>query len=365
MSLHNASELVKKIFKVALIGGGTFLTLIFMMRIGGAIKNIVFPPRIAPPDAKYGKLPAIPFGEPALKEDFTYSVETVTGTLPTFPDRINVYKIVHKPTTLLNSRLADSKAAAINMIDASGTLVPHTITAQEQFEWVDTSTQLTRTLDMDINTYNFKLQSPYIDYPPILESSYIANQEGAKSLVSRMLTNMGLSFRDIDGSKLTSELLSIKNGTLVPAISLSAAQIVRVDLFQTDIDKMPIYYPRYPRSIMEFLVTARSLDISDIVDARFTHREIKFPDPGAINSDDVAVYPIKTTAEAFEELQNGKGFISNYYGSSKEIKITEVTLGYFLGDQKQEYVLPVFAFHGSDGEFYGFVPAIRDEWFEK
>jgi hypothetical protein len=216
---------------------------------------------------------------------------------------------------------------------------------------------------MDTNTFNFTLQAPYMTYQPILDSAYIASQEGAKGIVYKMLQNMQLLYGDIDRGKTTAELLTIKNGTFIPATSLSTTQIVHVNLFQGDIDKMPVFYPQQPHSTMDFFVTSRSLDISDIVDAHFTHQSVKFPAQVNPDPEDSGTYPIKTAAEAFKELQEGKGFITNYYGSSKDISITDVTLGFFMGEENQDYLMPIIVFHGN-GEFYGYISAIRNEWIK-
>jgi hypothetical protein len=362
MSLHRTTELIKKILKAALIGGGTFIILIFIFRIGMFVKGVIFPAKPIPPDVKFGKLPSIPFGEPVLKENFNYSLETLTGKLPELPDKVKVYKIVFNPTTLLNSKETDSKAVAIDFKDSHGDAIPHKAIQSEQYEWTDDTNTLPRILTMNINNYNFTLQSPYIDHEPILNSTYIANQEGAKEVVVQLLTNMGLYYKDIDPEKSTTELLSIKNGTLVPAKTLSATQVVRVNLFQKDIEEIPIYYPRYPHSTMDFLVASRSLDFTDIVDGHFTHQQIKLPDADNPDPEDTATYPAKTVDEAYQELQDGKAFISNYFGSKKDISITDVSLGYFLSELKQEYIMPIYVFHASDGEFYGFVSAIKEDW---
>lgn len=362
MTLHKTVVLIQKTAKIVLIGGGSILSLIILFRIGVLMKDILFPKPPELPNARFGKLPAIPFGEPALTDKFTYAVETITGSLPTLTDRVNVYKIIHNDTTLLNAKEADRKAAAIDFIDSQGNYIPHKALTPTDYEWTDSSDLLPRTLTMDINTYNFVLDSDFLSYPPITQSTYIANQDGGKGLVSRMLNSMNLLSDDIDQKKTTAEILTVKNGTLIPAVSLSTAQIMRINFFQKDIDELPIFYPRYPYSTMDFYVTSRALDITDVVEGHFSHQQVKLPDPKLPDPADSASYPIKTADEAFKELQAGKGFIANYSGSSKNINITDVSLGYFLGDKKMDYIMPVIVFHGEEGQFYGFVSAIQDSW---
>ena len=79
--------------------------------------------------------------------------------------------------------------------------------------------------------------------------------------------------------------------------------------------------------------------------------------------DESATYPIKTAQQAFEELQEGNGFIASHSGDSTNVKIKEVYLALYSEGKLQQYLTPVIVFEG-DNNFVAYVPAVTDEWIE-
>ncbi len=333
------------------ISGAGLITLFILFRIGVVLKDIILPPKPILPTVDFGKVPPIPFGDPVITGEFSYTIDTLTGELPALPDRINVYKTVYPPTTLLNADRAKRKAQSINFIDTSGRVLDYTTLTPTVFQWQKEYAGGTKTLTMDIETYDFTVKTGYLSIPNIPNVNYADEQ--AKTTVRDFLNAMGSFPPDVDPTKTRIQFLSVKEGTLVPAPSFSKTQTISVNLFQKNIEEYPMVYPRYPLSTMNFLVAGRNANTEDVIDANFKHIIINTEEPG--------IYPIKTAQTAFEELEQGKAFMANYYGSKKNIAITDVYLAYFLGEQHQDYVMPVIVFHG-DGDFYAFVSAVNDEW---
>jgi hypothetical protein len=73
-------------------------------------------------------------------------------------------------------------------------------------------------------------------------------------------------------------------------------------------------------------------------------------------------YPIKNPQEALEELRNTKGVLMH----GCEGKVNQITLRYYTSPQKQTYVQPIYYFEctGAKGDFYGVVPAIKQEYLK-
>ena len=89
MTLHNTTEFAKK----GVIGGsislGIVLTLFIFFKVGVFVKDILFPPKIDPANQAYGKIPPIIFPESTFTDQYTYTIDTVNGSLPEdFPDRL-------------------------------------------------------------------------------------------------------------------------------------------------------------------------------------------------------------------------------------------------------------------------------------
>jgi hypothetical protein len=73
----------------------------------------------------------------------------------------------------------------------------------------------------------------------------------------------------------------------------------------------------------------------------------------------VETYPLKTTAQAWQELQDGKGYVADVDISVSEVVVRKVELAYFDSFDPQSYAQPVYMFTG-DNNFVGYVQAVRD-----
>lgn len=206
----------------------------------------------------------------------------------------------------------------------------------------------------------------------------------AVNKVTSLLSQIKLTPSDLDATKTTNppeelkritkpQLFALKNGTLQPVTLLTETQVIRIDLYQADITydldtgvagsdgeiqkeeiTLPIVYPQPPYSTMNFLVSTYNAN-PEIVGANFAYQK------PLIDETNQATYPIKTAEEAFEELQQGKGYVAAYFGTENNIAITDAYLAYYLGDLTQKYIMPVIVFEGNNG-FFGYISAIRDDW---
>lgn len=327
------------------------MLLIMTINIGKIILRILNPPPPDYPTVAFGKLPPLTFPDSIINETFTYTVNTISGTLPTFPDRVTIYKTVSPAITLSNVRNARTKVEKIGFENTGENQYFEEVLTPTSYKWQKVTNGLLRGITMNTDTYDFKLNSTYRTYPPILNQSFISDDKRIKELAEKLLKDMSYDISDInmDNAKILPFKLG-KGGALVPAESVSATQIFRLNLFQNAINELPVFYPAHPNSSLYFLIMARSNDADDVLEANFFHQSI---------ATDSATYSIKTSDEAFEDLKRGKGYISNYFGTERNIEITDMTLGYFFSDVRQGYTLPVVLFQGK-GEFFAFVSALKE-----
>lgn len=344
ITLYKATQLVKNVFKWGAILIGGILVIIFLIRGGITLYKIFFPKPPTPPTVAFGKLPRVSLPKNVVANKLTYTIDTVSGNLGYFPDIVKVYAIIPKEPNLLNLETTRSRARKINFTEEEK------IISDTVYSWKDSSI-LNRKITFNIVSSDFSITSDYLRTSFLFKENTITPQR-AINLVESTLKSMDLLPEDIDLSKTTTQLLTLQQSTLFPATSLSTTQLIRVDFFQKNIDQMPIFYPKPPFSTMYFLVGATD-SRGEIVEGQFYHQTI---------SNQSATYPLKEVTQAFKELQSGKGSIAAYYGISNEIVIKNVFLGYYLGSEKQQYLIPIYIFEGKDG-FYGYVSAIEDEWF--
>jgi hypothetical protein len=305
------------------------------------VKTMFLPPPA--PEAKFGKLSRIPFPSQA-KENITYSLDTLSGSLPNFPDRTKVYEITPDSPTLLGLDKTREKVAKIGFASL-GTQI-----SEDTYQWVD-SNSLQKRLTINIFSSDFSLSSPYLVTQSMQTFLNSDEQNQTQNIAKTFISSLTTFPQDIDEEKTKTTFYSIEGSVLVPTSKIANAKIVRVDFFQKDLDKMPIYYNHGIFSNIDLLIGKESNQLQ-VVEAHFFHKNI---------SETFSTYSIKTAQEAYSELQKGKAYIANKPVDSVEFTIKKVFLGYYLGEDNQKYLMPVVVFEGNN-DFVAYVSAIKDEW---
>lgn len=345
-TLHKTIDVTRKILAIgAMVIGGVILLMI-LINGGKAIKELLFPTPPPPPTVAFGKLPTVTFPTSQITRHFTYSLNTLSGSLPAFPDRATVYQIAPLQPNLLALQKMQSMVSQVGFI---GNPQPINDTT---YAWVNKD-DLPKTFTANTLTNEFTITSQYLTNTTVAQSVNLPDQDGAIAMATNFLTNMGNLPTDLDNGKTKASLFSTTGGILAPATSLSSSQIIRVDLFQKDIEKMPIFYPQPTKSTMYFLIGGGAT-LPQIVAAKYFHQEI---------TDQHATYPITSAATALQELKDGKAYIAGYDGTDTNIAIRNVTLGYYLGDSPQKYLMPIVVFQGDNG-FFAYVSAVTGEWVQ-
>ncbi|MBA3724519.1 MAG: hypothetical protein H0W89_06590 [Candidatus Levybacteria bacterium] len=389
MTLHSTAEFLKKAGIVSSIGLGVIIIGVIFFRIGIVVKNILFPPSIAPANQAYGKIPYLEFPQSTIDTDFTYTVDTLTGTLPELPDRLVIYPLVNNPPNLLNLEAVKQKVVALGLVDKTGNILPEVPLGGPSYVWTEL-TGIERKVVFDIVSLNFTLTSEYLGSNTVLRATRLGNEDLAIQTVQEFLTAIQSLPEDITIERTkapdpeikyatTPQLFSIGNNELIPTTSLSSTQVIRVDLYQKDIEykltagkdedleafedfemKMPILYPRPPYSTMNFLV-ASGVSAPEVVSAIYNHQSINLESKP--EAEETPTYPIKTAQQAFEELQSGNGYVAAYSGADSQILVNKVYLAYYIGETVQEYLMPVIVFEGPNG-FFAYVSAVEDQALE-
>ncbi len=341
-TLYQATSLTKNILKWGGIGLGVLMVLILLFRGGKLVANSLFPKKPIPPKAAFGKLPAIIFPESVTDQSFTYSLDTVTGSVDSFADRANVYKTIPPVPTLLDLKTTR------NYVASAGFNSSETIITDTQYSWRD-SQQIDRLLTINIVSKDFTISSNYLNYPDLTPIGEVDPADAIEK-TTEFLKKISLYPMDFDPSKIATQLLTLQGNTLFASTSLSTAQLVRVDLFQNDVNKFPIMYSHPPYSSMHFLIGGHNS--GQILDANFSHQQI-----GKENT----AYPIISGETAYTMLKDGKAYIASYYGDNSDITIKSIYLAYFMSDKKQDYLMPIYVFEGKDG-FFAYISAVTSDW---
>ncbi len=345
-SLSQVTTATRKLLEFGGIGIGAILLLILLFNVAKVIKEMVSPTPPAPPTVAFGKLPIITFPPSATGATLSYILNTLTGSLPALPDRMTIYKLQQAQPNLLNLDKAKQIAQTAGFQDKPTPL------SDTSYKWTTNDQGFLKTFTMDIQSFDFLFTTAYSSNATVRSGAHVPSEDQAVKAANDYFARISPLPDTLDTSKTKTTLWSITNGVLTPATSLSNAQIVRVDFFPKNVEKLPIYTPNPDTSYMYALVASSDTTNPQVVEAQLYHKLL---------TSDKATYPIKSSQQAFDELQKGKGFIAAIPNNTTQISITNVTLGYYLDINSQNYLMPIIVFQGDKG-FFGYIPAVNDAW---
>ncbi len=340
-TLHETTDSIKTFAKWGGMGFGAIILIILLFRGGTFFINTFFPKPAPAPLQAFGKLPAIAFPVDIISPPQSYQLDTISGDLGQFPDRAKVYKTLAATPTLLD--LQQMRAS----IRKTPFTTNETHITDTEYSWNDPM-RPDKKIKTNIVSNDFTITSNYLTYPD-LQPSGLIDQASSIKVATDFLEELGLYPLDIDPLKTTTQLLSLQGTSLFAASSLSTAQLIRIDFFQSDLDKLPIMYPHPPNSLLYFLLGGSNTD--EILEGNFSHQTISM---------DSSTYPIISIGSAYDLLKKGNAYFASYYGTSNTISIKDVYLGYFMNESKQDYIMPMYVFEGKDG-FFAYVSAVKKE----
>ena len=261
-SLSKVTSETKFIFK-----WGSILAILFLIvYLGMVIKEKINPTPLPPPTVSFGKLDPIESPPSREKEDFKYTIDTLSGKLPEFSDRVKIYKISLGKVDFLSLEKAKEKVSVLGFKNKES------FVAENTYQWIERE-PLLRKISYNILSSDFVFSTSFITDPVIESGINLPTEDGAIGIAKRFLESLSSFPKDIDEAKTKISLYSIKNYTLAPVDKVSIAQIIRVDFFQKDIDGLPIYYPNPMLSTINALI-AGGQNAPQVVEASFSYHYI-------------------------------------------------------------------------------------------
>lgn len=312
-----------------------------------AVYKKVFPPAPIPPTVAFGKLPKLPFPE-KTKPNLTFTLETSNGEIPTFPLKTNVYFMPKKSANLLSLDYTKDTAKKLGF-----TSEPQQISDSIYKFSHKTSNAI---LETDIITGAFSISFD-LNSDPSPISVKPNPPEISSSTVKSFLSSGNLLADDLTG-EIKHKFLKTQAGGFIPAVSLSDANIIRIDLFRKNYNELPVVTTSFNESNIWFMVSGIREKGRDIIAGEYHYF--------LVDETKSATYPIKTGDVAWQEFQSG-----NYYPSSLgntteggSIKIRKFYLAYFDSGIYTEFLQPVYVFEGDESNnFVGYVSAITSDYY--
>jgi len=339
-SLTEVSLHARRIIRLIILGTIVYLILQIVLTSSINLYKKINPAPPPPPKKEFGTLPEILFPDQQAVE-FEYALETIDGTPPNLGDRAQIYFMPSFRRSLLGLELANQQATYMNL-----PFQPEKIDEQS-YRWTSSSPPITLTQNIITGSLVYLLdwfQSPQI----FNRSNQFPNQTQVIKEARQILSRFRLTQTNLEAGQTQVTYLKRINNTLVPALSPSDAEAVKVDLFHAPINELPVL----PSDPSQALVSVTFTNTRDgIIKIDYIHYPIdleKFSD-----------YPLKTTAQAWEELKQNQGHIASFpFNTDQIIAIRQIELGYFESSIPTNYLQPIYIFRGDDN-FIAYIPAIE------
>lgn len=322
---------------------GAFIGIFILVKGFFLIKEIISPTPLAGPTVSFRKLPPIFFSQ-GIEKNFTYKLDTISGSLPVFSDRSKVYVMNKIEPDILAVDKASAKVESLGF-----NLKPEQL-SDTLYRWTNENPPF-QSLILNVNMAEFSISSAFLTDPNVLSANNLPTQEGAITVAKGFLQTLDLYPIDVDENKIQTRISKIDNGLITEASSFSNAKLITVYFSEKDKDSMPIVYPKGVTTSMNITIAGGPFQ-PQVIDARFFYQKI---------SDKYGTYPIKTSDQAFEELKKGKAYIASYEDTNLNIVIKKVYLGFYVEGRSQDFLEPVIVFEGN-GNFRAYVSAVTDEW---
>lgn len=336
MTLTQTAIITKQIITLALIALIVSTISFISYKIWYSYYLSTLPPVEEKPDTKFGVLPLPSFPKAAVSSsNFSYSIDTTTGGLPKlgqdpgFEKLIKVYFMIKPYATFLSPDKSQTLAEKFGIKNPPNVLNETTYSFKED----------KKTLVVDLDSGNFKYSkeaSPSSEEN--LESKLDSNkEEGLISSFKSRLEFLGVLKEEIKNGRAKITPLE-KGGVLI-------------SIWPKDLDKKPLLTSDVNKSVV-FATAINSADnLENYLSLEFTYYQI--------DTSTFATYPTKSTEEAFQDLRSGRGVVI-VEPKVPQVSITSVSLGYFLGENYNPYIQPIFVFEGPN--FVSFVPAVSSQF---
>lgn len=349
-SLTSASVTARKIVKYSL-GIITFIVLARLTFLSGVnLYEKFFPDPPPKPTVRFGILPPLLFEQKESEGELNFILETVDGTLPAFVEQADVYLMPQPLSGIQAVERARATAGSLGF-EKEGRELVETV-------YLFSKNQSPSTLTMNIVTNVFSISYDLNATPQIFDQ-IPPTPESASSQVKALLRNAEL-LKDLETGAVTHQFLRVESGELVEAISLSEANIIKINLFRQEYGQGEVKLPSVTQDSKEsnvwFMLTGSNKN-SQIIAGEYH----LFP----IDTEKTSTYPIKTSQQAWEDLNNGNALIVNR-GDNEDGRITirNIYLAYYDPGQYTEFYQPVAVFEGDNG-FVAYVPAVTNEFYGK
>ncbi|HPD45178.1 MAG TPA: hypothetical protein PK131_03300, partial [Candidatus Woesebacteria bacterium] len=197
---------------------------------------------------------------------------------------------------------------------------------------------------------SFHLTYPYNEGQMLMGNVNLPSKEELITKAKSFLAEAKKLPQDIGENKVS--YWKNEGSGLKQVVSQSEANMARIDFYRTNVyDNFKIVSTDVNRAPISVLLTGLSVSGKDIVEVDYKYVNI--------DRDSFATYPIKSTAEAYNDLKSG-----NYWPAAdvtaSTVTIRKINLAYFEPVALTNFMEPVYVFEGDN--FTAYVPAVANQF---
>ncbi len=349
MTLTEVNYYIRRFFPVIII---LLLVLLILFFAGQLILTYLAsqqtapPPVTAPPTTNevFGKIRAPIIPKTKSSDAYTYVLDTLDGTanLEQASASANVYFLPKERPTFgyvpkinLMAREVGFNTDGLNYKTADG---------------VATFDDGKRKLSIDIGNFNFTFDFVLTKEDIRLNPSSPPSEDLILSQASELLQKMNRYPSELSQGKRNVIYLHFNadNQQISTLEKIDGANMAEIDFYRPDIDGYPVVTSTYYNS-PHYVLFGLNQGVSQLIRAQVKYFER--------SKDKIGVYPLRSSEQAFQDLQAGKGYVVSTGQESGEIKIKKVFMAYYDPDVYQEYFQPVYVFLG-ENRFVAYVSAV-------
>ncbi|MDO8488462.1 MAG: hypothetical protein Q7S31_04140 [bacterium] len=320
------------------------LTPILWRMVKGIYLKINPPPPPAPTVA-YGKLPQLKFPQASKDYQPVMRLETIDGKLPKLATVSRVYVVEVNKSRLLELDRVKARVRSLGFSNEPGQV------DEQTFEFVHPAVPATLKVDVIYDTY--KYQYDWTLDQAIYSGRSVPNNNQAFVEAKSFFQTLGILGSDLADGKTKVAYFAAQPPQMIPTTSLSEANFIRIDLFRSDRDNLPWVTRGGNTSAVYAIFSGVSDRSKRIVEANYAYSKIV--------ENSFATYPLKTADQAWNELQQGQGYVATQAGP--QVVVRRVYLAYYESDIHQDFVQPVFVFEG-DSNYLAYVSAIDPAYLQ-
>lgn len=311
----------------------------------------VFPPKAPPPNYAFGTLPALkfPVGAASPSGQLVYQLQTIEGSVPETSPSAHVYFMPKTGSNLLALSTAQSFAKRLGF-DTNPISDP---SDNNIYRFDDPEAPL-RHLWYDVVSSNFVIRYDFQQDAGLFLNNNVPTAQQAQAEAKTILQTYNLFPADYAGGNVTVTYYRVNQNALVTVPSQSQADAVRVDFYRPYIASTPVV-TGVSGGPISITLSGSPNSKKRILQFSYTYWPVDYQTN--------ATYKLKTSTQAWQELQSGAAYVIKYPGNNQVIMVRNVYLAYYDSLDPETYLQPVFVFEG-DGGFMAYVPAISPEYVD-